>query len=84
MPAPTWTTRLIDAPADDLLGRGDVAKLLGVSETTVGEMVKDGLLPAPLVVGKGGRVWDWRSVAYYRLRIEMAARLGPTALDAAE
>ncbi len=84
MPAPTWTTRLIDAPADDLLGRGDVARLLGVSETTVAEMVRDGLLPAPLVVGKGVRVWDWRSVAYYRLRLELAARLGGSAPDPAE
>ena len=58
MPAPTWTTRPIDAPADDLVAAGD--------------------LPAPLAVVKGSKVWDWRSVAYYRLRMEMLPRLAQT------
>ncbi len=75
MPAPTWTTRPVDAPADDLLTKAEVGRLLGVSETTVDGLVAAGDLPAPLAVGKGSKVWDWRSVAYYRLRMEMLPRL---------
>ena len=46
-------------------------------------LVADGEFPEPLTVGKKTRLWDWKAVAYYRLRLEMTARLKPvsTAVD---
>lgn len=70
-----WTTREIDAPIDDMMDAHTVAKLFGVSKDTLDKMVKDGEFPAPLVVGKAGKVWEWRAVTYYRLRLEFLPRI---------
>jgi len=58
-----------------------VGRLLGVGETTVDGLVAAGDLPAPLAVGKGSKVWDWRGVAYYRLKMEMLPTLARTGPD---
>lgn len=71
-----WTQKPIDAPAADLLTQTEVAKLLRVSEDTVKRLVADGELPAGLKVGRKVVLWDWESVAYYRLRVKLASRLG--------
>lgn len=77
MATPEWTTRLLDAPADDLLTKPEVARLLGVSVDTVDRLVEDGDLPEPLRIRKQATVWDWRDIAYFRLRLSLAARLRP-------
>ena len=77
MSAVTWTTRAIEAPSEDMLDATELAKLLGVSRDTVERMVENGDLPRPLTIGKSMRVWEWRAVTYYRLRLELFARLDP-------
>ena len=80
MAHPQWTQRQVDAPADDLLTFETVAKLLGVSTATLKRLIADGEFPDALQVSPGTRVWEWRAVAYYRLRVEMRPRLaGPKA-----
>lgn len=73
----------MDGPAADLLSAPEVARLFHISEDTLNRLVADGEFPEPLTVGKKTRLWDWKAVAYYRLRLEMTARLKPvsTAVD---
>ena len=73
----TWTQRPVDAPAEDLLSAEAVAKLFGVSRDTLDRWIADGEFPAGLLVGKKMVVWDWQSVAYYRLRLALGPRLIP-------
>ena len=82
MPA-EWTDRTVDGPAADLLSAPEVARLFHISEDTLNRLVADGEFPEPLTVGKKTRLWYWKAVAYYRLRLEMTARLKPvsTAVD---
>ncbi len=70
-----WVPRQVDGPAGDMLSRSDVAKLFGVSEATIRRLIEAGEFPAPLVIGKQGKVWDWESVAYYRLRLKLGERI---------
>jgi predicted DNA-binding transcriptional regulator AlpA len=70
-----WTTRPIESPTHDLITAGDVARLFRISEDTIRRLVASGELPEPLTIGKQTKVWDWRAVTYYRLRVEMASRL---------
>lgn len=70
-----WITRPIDAPSDDMMDAHTVAKLFGTSVDTLDRMVKEGEFPAPLKIGKAGKVWEWRAVAYYRLRLEFLPRI---------
>ena len=72
---PSWTPRPVDAPAEDLLNLADVAKLLLVSDDHLRKLIAAGEFPEGLSAGKAGRVWDWRAVAYFRLRMEMLPRL---------
>ena len=72
-----WTTRSVDAPAADLLALAEVAKLLGLGEKTLRRLIADGEFPDGVTVGRQGKVWDWQSVAFYRLRLLMANRLAP-------
>lgn len=74
---PQWTQRQVDAPADDLLTKPELAKLLSVSPDTIDRLVEDGELPEGIRIRKQATVWDWRDVAYYRLRMLLSARLAP-------
>lgn len=67
----------MDGPAGDMLSRKEVARLFDVSEDTIRRMVDEGEFPAPLTIYKQGQLWDWRSIAYYRLRVELGSRLVP-------
>ena len=71
---PAWISRPIDAPSDDMMDAHTVAKLFGVSVDTLERMVKDGEFPQPLKIGRGVRVWEWRAVVYYRLKLEFLPR----------
>jgi predicted DNA-binding transcriptional regulator AlpA len=75
MASPQWTTRPVDAPADDLLTAEAVGKLLGFGAETLGKLVKAGEFPDGVFVSPGVKLWEWRAVAYYRLRVEMKSRL---------
>jgi len=70
-----WTQGTIDRPSQDLLDAVEVARLFGISRGTLDGLVNDGEFPKPLSIGKQTRVWDWRAVAYYRLRLEMMPRI---------
>lgn len=72
---PEWTQRPIDAPAGDLLTGEEVARCFGVSKDTIERWIADGEFPAGLPLGKKAVVWDWQSVAYYRLKLALASRL---------
>ncbi len=75
MPAPHWTTRLIDAPSEDLMTLAAVGSLLGVSESLLRKLIESGEFPDGMAVGPRLKLWDWRAVTYYRLRLELAPRL---------
>lgn len=60
-----------------MLSRKEVMRLFDVSDDTLRRMIDEGEFPAPLTIYKQGQVWDWRSIAYYRLRVELGARLVP-------
>lgn len=79
-----WTQKPVDAPAGDLLTQTEVAKLLRVSEDTVKRLVAEGELPTGIKIGKQTVLWDWKAVAYYRLRAELLARLSPSKPGATE
>lgn len=64
-----------DGEYGDLLSGEEVARLFNVSRDTLERWVAEGEFPAPLSVGKQAKCWDWQSVAYYRLRLAMSARL---------
>lgn len=66
-----WTTRLVDAPACDLLSPADVAKLFNFGEETLDRLVKAGEFPAPVRLSPGTVMYDWRAVAFWRLRCEL-------------
>ena len=70
-----WTTKSVDAPVGDMLSADEVARLFGVSRDTLERWIADGEFPAGLPVGKKSIVWDWQSVAYYRLRVALSPRL---------
>lgn len=72
-----WCRRDVDGPTADLLSASDVARLFGISEDTLKRLIAEGEFPAPLLIGKQTRVWDWESVAYYRLRLKLTARIEP-------
>lgn len=73
--AAEWAPRTVDGPAADMLSVDEVARLFGVSATTITRLVAEGEFPAPLVVGKSTKVWEWKAVVYYRLKLELACRL---------
>jgi predicted DNA-binding transcriptional regulator AlpA len=70
-----WIQRPIDAPADDLLDGQAVSRLFLISKDTLDRLVSEGEFPQPLKIGKQGKFWDWRAVAYYRLRLELMSRI---------
>ena len=70
-----WTTKSVDAPVGDMLSADEVARLFGVSRDTLERWIADGEFPAGLPVGKKSIVWDWQSVAFYRLKLAMSPRL---------
>jgi hypothetical protein len=72
---PQWTTRPVDAPADDFLTGEAVGKLFGFGVETLGKLVRAGEFPDGLHVSPGVKLWDWRAIAYYRLRVELRSRL---------
>lgn len=67
----SWTTRQIDAPANDLLAPIDVARLFGFGEDTLDRLVKSGEFPPPIRLSPGTVMYDWRAVAFWRLRCEL-------------
>lgn len=74
MPA-RWTQKPVDAPDDDFLSIEEVGKLFGFSGDTVQRLIDAGEFPEGLQVTKQSKAWDWRAVAYYRLKLELASRL---------
>lgn len=70
-----WTQRPIDAPTGDMFTGEEVARLLGVSRDTLDRWIADGEFPCGLRHGKQAVVWDWQSVAFYRLKLAMSPRL---------
>ena len=46
-----------------------------MSADTVGRLIKAGEFPAGFMVGGKAKFWDWRAVAYCRLRLELGPRL---------
>lgn len=75
MSQPNWTRREVDAPAENLLSPDEVARLLGISEDTLQDLIKDGEFPEPMMIGDEVQVYDWQDVVYYLLRIRVSARL---------
>jgi predicted DNA-binding transcriptional regulator AlpA len=73
--AGNWITRLVDAPAEDLLSAADICKLFSISDDTLDRIIAAGEFPAGAKVGKKSFLWDWRAVAFYRLRLELTHRL---------
>jgi excisionase family DNA binding protein len=73
--AVTWTQRPVDAPDGDLLSGDEVARCFGVSRDTLDRWISEGEFPAGLLVGKKALVWDWQSVAFYRLKLALSPRL---------
>jgi hypothetical protein len=47
----------------DLIATGDIAKMAGVPADTVRQWVARGLMPAPLAITSGGKIWDREVVA---------------------
>lgn len=69
-----WTTRLIDAPAVDLMTAGEVARLFGFGEDTLRRLVKEGEFPPPVRYSPGTLLYDWRAVAFWRLKCDLFGR----------
>lgn len=74
----TWTSRLVDAPEQDILHMVDVQKLIGLGEDALRQLIRDGEFPAALTIGRQQKVWEWRDIAFYRLRLAMGHRISVT------
>lgn len=77
MPTHEWTQRSVDAPAGDLFSAPEVCKLLNFGADTLKRLIDEGEFPEGLKLTAGYVVWEWRAIAYYRLRVEMSPRLPP-------
>ena len=55
---------IVEDPRDRNLGIKDVARLIGVSVSTVRRMIEDGVIPdGETSIGRGGRkLWSYRSI----------------------
>lgn len=71
MPESEWKRRKIDAPVKDLLTTIEVAKLFGFGEETLRRLVEAGEFPQPVRYSPGRSMYDWRSVAFWRLKCEL-------------
>lgn len=67
--------RSIDGPEKDWLDMADLTKLLRLSESTIKRLVDSGEFPSALEPTPGTRMWSWRDVLYWQLRVEMRPRL---------
>lgn len=64
-------------PDETLFTLAEVAKQLRMEQKTLARLIAAGEFPRPIQPSAGIRVWTTNDVLYYRLRIELAARLRP-------
>lgn len=68
--------RSIDGPEKDWLTAADLVALLRVSKATLKRLIASGEFPRAMEVSPGIRLWSWRDVVYWQLKIELRSRMG--------
>jgi predicted DNA-binding transcriptional regulator AlpA len=67
--------RTIDGPEPDWLDMADLTRLLRLSESSIKRLIDAGEFPLPLEVTAGTRMWGWRDVLFWQLKVELRPRM---------
>lgn len=67
--------RTIEGPEKDWLDMADLTHLTRLSESTIKRLIATGEFPAALEVTSGLRMWSWKDVLFWQLRVELRPRM---------
>ncbi len=67
--------RTVEGPKKDWLDMADLIKVMRMSESTILRLIAAGEFPEPLQTSPGIKMWSWRDVVYWNLRVETRPRL---------